>query len=140
MTGLPAALSALALASTASVADSEIAETRAETLVGMGSIVPPARSAGRVIYAVLVRRGRRTDVHCMNRQSRCRCGSMPVYMRRSRKQCVLEGSGAEERRCQEAEGSSSIGQSPGLQNRWLGVRVPPALRVRSGEAAKPANV
>src|SRR6266704_7013276 len=29
-----------------------------------------------------------------------------------------------------AEGSSSIGQSPGLQNRWLGVRVPPALRAR----------
>src|SRR6185437_8308389 len=35
-----------------------------------------------------------------------------------------------------AQGSSSIGQSPGLQNRWLGVRVPPALRVRSGEPAK----
>jgi len=30
----------LALASTASVADSEMADTRAETLVGMGSIVP----------------------------------------------------------------------------------------------------
>src|ERR1017187_5483679 len=39
MTGLPAALSALALASTASVADSEIAETRAETLVDMCSIL-----------------------------------------------------------------------------------------------------
>jgi len=36
MTGLPAAFSALALASTASVADSEMADTRAETLVGMG--------------------------------------------------------------------------------------------------------
>ena len=36
MTGRPAAFSALALASTASVADSEIAEMRAETLVGMG--------------------------------------------------------------------------------------------------------
>src|SRR6516225_8889268 len=83
MTGLPAALSALALASTASVADSEIAETRAETLVGMGSIVPPARRARRVIYAVLVRRGERTDVHCMDRQSCCRCGSMPVYVRRA---------------------------------------------------------
>src|ERR1700683_1174162 len=35
MTGLPAALSALALASTASVADSEIAAMRAETRVGM---------------------------------------------------------------------------------------------------------
>src|SRR5690348_18215741 len=35
-----------------------------------------------------------------------------------------------------AQGSSSIGQSPGLQNRWLGVRVPPALRVRSGKPAK----
>ena len=41
MTGRPAAFSALALASTASVADSEIAATRAETLVGMGSIVAP---------------------------------------------------------------------------------------------------
>src|SRR6266487_3501517 len=39
MTGLPAAFSALALASTASVADSEIADTRAETLVGMGSML-----------------------------------------------------------------------------------------------------
>src|SRR6266498_1189572 len=35
-----------------------------------------------------------------------------------------------------AEGSSSIGQSPGLQNRWLGVRVPPALRVRLVRAVK----
>jgi hypothetical protein len=50
MTGLPAAFSALALASTASVADSEIAEMRAETLVGMGSILPPALSARRIIY------------------------------------------------------------------------------------------
>src|SRR5215467_13998249 len=39
----------------------------------------------------------------------------------------------------QAEGSSSIGQSPGLQNRWLGVRVPPALRVRSGETARPGG-
>src|SRR5690348_7337773 len=39
MTGLPAAFSALALASTASVADSEMADTRAETLVGMGSML-----------------------------------------------------------------------------------------------------
>src|SRR6266849_7838181 len=43
MTGLPAAFSALALASTASVADSEIAETRAETLVGMGSMLAGGR-------------------------------------------------------------------------------------------------
>src|SRR5256886_15778298 len=39
MTGLPAAFSALALASTASVADSEIADTRAETLVGMRTML-----------------------------------------------------------------------------------------------------
>src|SRR5580698_5947197 len=50
MTGLPAALSALALASTASVAASEMAELRAETLVDMSSIVPPATGAGHAIY------------------------------------------------------------------------------------------
>jgi len=44
-----AALSALALASTASVADSEIAETRAETLVDMCFILPPADSGWHVI-------------------------------------------------------------------------------------------
>ena len=50
MTGLPAAFSALALASTASVADSEIAEMRAETLVAMGlMLVPtPAERPGRI--------------------------------------------------------------------------------------------
>src|SRR5271157_4502730 len=55
MTGLPAAFSALALASTASVADSEIAEMRAETLVAMGFMLaggatppdpPPASPPG----------------------------------------------------------------------------------------------
>jgi hypothetical protein len=50
MTGLPAAFSALALASTASVADSEMADTRAETLLGMRSILPSAPSALRIIY------------------------------------------------------------------------------------------
>src|SRR6185437_217552 len=43
MTGLPAAFSALALASTASVADSEIADTRAETLVGMRTMLAGGR-------------------------------------------------------------------------------------------------
>src|SRR5215831_14233509 len=43
MTGLPAAFSALALASTASVADSEIADTRAETLLGMRTMLAGGR-------------------------------------------------------------------------------------------------
>src|SRR4051794_33175820 len=43
MTGLLAAFSALALASTASVADSEIAEMRAETLVGMRTMLAGGR-------------------------------------------------------------------------------------------------
>jgi hypothetical protein len=38
------------LASTASVADSEMADTRAETLLGMRSILPSALSALRIIY------------------------------------------------------------------------------------------
>src|SRR6266404_4099875 len=50
MTGRPAAFSALALASTASVADSEIAATRAETLVGMASIVAPGGGRPAAIY------------------------------------------------------------------------------------------
>src|ERR1700727_3929770 len=54
MTGRPAAFSALALASTASVADSEMADTRAETLVGtlvgMGSIVAPGGRGPAAIY------------------------------------------------------------------------------------------
>src|SRR5579863_6743929 len=77
MTGRPAAFSALALASTASVADSEMADTRAETLVGMGSILA---SGGRCLAAIystgvrglVVRRGGRLDVHCMDRQPSCR--------------------------------------------------------------------
>src|SRR5580692_9590545 len=51
MTGRPAAFSALALASTASVADSEMAATRAETLVGMGSIVAPGGRCLAAIYS-----------------------------------------------------------------------------------------
>src|SRR5271154_6923863 len=51
MTGRPAAFSALALASTASVADSEIADTRAETLVGMGSILAPGGQCPAAIYS-----------------------------------------------------------------------------------------
>src|SRR6202167_5098836 len=50
MTGLPAAFSALALASTASVADSEIAETRAETLLDMCFILPPADPTSCCIF------------------------------------------------------------------------------------------
>src|SRR5512146_2163936 len=89
MTGLPAAFSALALASTASVADSEIAEMRAETLVGMCFILPPAARAGRIIYhppgpsGQAVRRKDGSDVHCMDRQLSCRCGSVPVSKRRA---------------------------------------------------------
>jgi hypothetical protein len=56
MTGLPAAFSALALASTASVADSEMADTRAETLVGMRSILPSAPRALRIIYCLALGR------------------------------------------------------------------------------------
>src|ERR1700732_2246993 len=102
MTGRPAAFSALALASTASVADSEIAATRAETLVGMGSIVapgglcpaalwhpvaggpaalwhpvagtPPRYSAGPAAAprGLAVRRGGPLDGHCLDRQPSCR--------------------------------------------------------------------
>jgi hypothetical protein len=50
MTGRPAAFRALALASTARVADSVMAEMRAETLVGMDFIVPPAGAARRVVF------------------------------------------------------------------------------------------
>src|SRR5215469_8505046 len=95
MTGRPAALSALALASTASVADSEIADTRAETLLGMGSIVPSADRAERAVFGgrlfgvtrggAAVRLGGLMDVHCMDRQPSCRCGSMPVCVQR----CVM---------------------------------------------------
>src|SRR5271165_887296 len=95
MTGRPAALSALALASTASVADSEIADTRAETLLGMGSIVPSADRAERAVFVAggsgvisdgaAVRLGGLLDVHFMNRQPSCRCGSMPVCVQR----CML---------------------------------------------------
>jgi len=49
------------LASTASVADSEIADTRADTLLGMGSIVPSANGAGRGIK-VQSGTGQRTTV------------------------------------------------------------------------------
>src|SRR6185503_11916576 len=82
MTGLPAAFSALALASTASVADSEMADTRAETLVGMRSILPSALSAPRLNYhpGLAVRRKDGSDVHCMNRQPGCRCGSVPMSL------------------------------------------------------------
>src|SRR5271169_1653543 len=81
MTGRPAAFSALALASTASVADSEIAATRAETLVGMGSIVAPGGRCPAAIYSagsaaaprgLVVRRGGLLDVHCLDRQLSCR--------------------------------------------------------------------
>src|SRR5579871_5220388 len=51
MTGRPAAFSALALASTASVADSEMADTRAETLVDMGSILAPGGRCPAAIYS-----------------------------------------------------------------------------------------
>jgi len=50
ITWAPAACRALALASTARVADSEIAATRAETLVGMGSIVAPGARCPAAIY------------------------------------------------------------------------------------------
>src|SRR5579872_6535864 len=78
MTGRPAAFSALALASTASVADSEMADTRAETLVDMGSILAPGGRCLAAIYSAgagcgrAVRRGGRLDVHCMDRQPSCR--------------------------------------------------------------------
>jgi hypothetical protein len=116
MTGRPAAFSALALASTASVADSEIADTRAETLVGMGSILAPAGQCPAAIYSggrtavsllagqpgyrpgltavprgLAVRRGGVLDVHCLNRQPSCR---MRQHARRltvfAAKQFVLE--------------------------------------------------
>jgi hypothetical protein len=56
MTGRPAALSALALASTASVADSEIADTRAETLVDMDSLshVRTVTGTGIIVVDVLL--------------------------------------------------------------------------------------
>src|SRR5580700_10562332 len=81
MTGRPAAFSALALASTASVADSEMAATRAETLVGRGSIVAPGGRRLAAIYSagsaaaprgLAVRRGGLLDVHCLDRQRSCR--------------------------------------------------------------------
>src|SRR5271163_3890277 len=116
MTGRPAAFSALALASTASVADSEIADTRAETLVGMGSILAPGGQCPAAIYSgrrtavsvltgqpgtsaradrrpagLAVRRGGVLDVHCLNRQPSCR---MRQHARRltvfAAKQFVLE--------------------------------------------------
>src|SRR5580692_801538 len=87
MTGLPAAFSALALASTASVADSEIADMRAETLVDIGSILPEAPGAGRVIFTGrapgpdgTVRRGSGCGVHCMDRRRCCRSGSVPLWL------------------------------------------------------------
>src|SRR5271170_1602659 len=81
MTGRPAAFSALVLASTASVANSEIADTRAETIVGMGSILAPGGGCPAGIYSggltaalrgLAVRRWGLLDVHCMNRQPSCR--------------------------------------------------------------------
>jgi hypothetical protein len=91
----------LALASTASVADSEIADTRAETLLGMGSIVPSADRAERAVFrgrpfwvtpdGAAVRLEGLLDVHFMNRQPSCRCGSMPVCVQRCmllRRYCV----------------------------------------------------
>src|SRR5215468_9597058 len=81
----------------------------------------------------------------MDRQPSCRCGSVPVMglLTRCEARCLWHavshaGFVAQVFVAQVfvAQGSSSIGQSPGLQNRWLGVRVPPALRVRSGEPAK----
>src|SRR5580704_18445400 len=87
-----------------------------------------------------VRRGGLLDVHCLNRQPSCR---MRQHARRltvfAAKQFVLDAV-VLEAVVLKAKGSSSIGQSPGLQNRWLGVRVPPALRVRSGQTALPANL
>src|SRR5579863_493797 len=82
MTGRPAAFSALALASTASVADSVMAEIRAETLVGMDFIVPSAGGARRPVFpgpdlAQLVRRKGRTDVHCRDRQRCCLAAACP---------------------------------------------------------------
>jgi len=47
----------------------------------MGSILPSALGAPRIIYRpgrLAVRRKGGSDVHCMNRQSSCRCGSVPV--------------------------------------------------------------
>src|SRR5579859_7419577 len=75
MTGRPAAFSALALASTASVADSEIAATRAETLVGMGSIVAPGgrcpaalwHPVGRLPRRIVAPGGQVAPPHCGTR-------------------------------------------------------------------------
>src|SRR5579859_5906994 len=115
MTGRPAAFSALALASTASVADSEMAATRAETLVGMRSIVAPGGGcpaaifpagpdngrAGRCPRGLAVRRGGLLDVHCLDRQPSCRLRQharvrfvSAVKQYCARQQVVLDGSAA----------------------------------------------
>ena len=122
MTGRPAALRALALASTARVADSVMAAMRAETRRA-GATMAPHRPTAQAQVALrpgsggrpLVRPRLRARPYTRGPGGLPPCASVPET-----------GSGGAGR-VPRPKGRSSIGQSPGLQNRWLGVRVPPAL-------------
>src|SRR4051812_36239747 len=109
MTSRPAAFIALAFASTARVADSAMlpmrVDRRARGSVAGAGVMPrivPRCEAGANLVA---------EYFAGDRPG-------PSGSRRLARPNAAVGT---------AKGSSSIGQSPGLQNRWLGVRVPPAL-------------
>src|SRR5665213_3142177 len=120
MTGRPAALSAFALASTARVADSAIAPMRRDTRRAVG--VEPddgGELAGAVMSVIVPRRPWWARPGFLSlRRARTLSGLDPTSW------CAHAryGAGA-------TKGSSSTGQSSGLQNRRLGVRVPPALQL-----------